>query len=79
MDSLHKEDRELILTMILEICNYNEYSNTIINNQDSKSHIDFFFFLSAIVQQKKLIDRIEEETAIIKDKNDVSILDFMTK
>ena len=64
--------------MILEICNYDEYTNMIINNQDSKSHIDFFFFLSAIVQQKKLIDMIEEEeTSSIKGKNDVSLLDFM--
>ncbi len=76
VDSLHKEDRELLLTMILEICNYDERNNMIINNQDSKSFIDYFFFLSAIVQQKKLIDMIEN-TSSIKSKNDVSLLDFM--
>ncbi|MER5176607.1 MAG: hypothetical protein ABJB76_05225 [Candidatus Nitrosocosmicus sp.] len=77
VDSLHMEDRELLLTMIIEICNYNECSNTIINNHDSKSHIDYLFFLSAIIQQKKLIDMIKAETFSIKDRNDVSLLDFM--
>ena len=31
IDSLHKEDRELLLKMILDICNYNEDYNQMIN------------------------------------------------
>ena len=50
---LHKEDRLLLLKMILEICSYNECTINIINIQDSQSPIDYFFFLlSMIIQQK---------------------------
>ncbi len=78
VDSLHKEDRELLLTMILEICNYDEYSNTIINNQDSNSFIDFFFFLSAIIQQQKLIDRFNKNPENIEITTTIkTLMDFM--
>ena len=58
IDSLHKEDRELLLRMILDVCNYNEDKNKIINIQDSKSYIDYFFLLSAILHQQKLINKL---------------------
>ena len=46
IDSLHKGDRELLLKMIFDICNYNEDYNKMINIQDSKLFIDYFFFLA---------------------------------
>jgi hypothetical protein len=38
--SIHKEDRLILLKMILEICSYDEYTINIINIQDSQSPID---------------------------------------
>ena len=58
--SLHKEDRELLLKMILEICRYDEYVSNIINIQDSQSIIDYLFFLFAILQQQKLINKLNK-------------------
>jgi hypothetical protein len=36
IDSLHMEDRHLLLKMILETCDYNECCNTIINKVEKK-------------------------------------------
>ncbi len=54
---LRKEDRLILLKMILEVCNYNECTSNIINIKDSQSSIYYFFFLLAIVLQQKQIDR----------------------
>ena len=55
IDSLHKDDRELLLKMILDICNYNEDKNKIINIQDSKSYIvDYFFLFSGYTTSTKI-------------------------
>jgi hypothetical protein len=59
--SLHKEDRESLLKMILEICSHDECVSNIINTQDFQSPIDYLFFLFAIIQQQKLIDRLNKE------------------
>ena len=48
--SLHKEDGELLLKMILEICSHDECVCDIINTCDSQSPIDYYFFLFAIIQ-----------------------------
>src|SRR6476646_9247809 len=45
--SLHKEDRLILLKMVLEVCSYDDYVNNVINNHDSQSNIDFLFFLLA--------------------------------
>jgi hypothetical protein len=58
--SLHKEDREPLLKMMLEICRYDEYVSNIINIQDSQSIIDYLFFLFAILQQQKLINKLNK-------------------
>jgi hypothetical protein len=64
--SLHKEDRESLLKMILEICSHDERVCDIINTQDFQSPIDFLFFLFAIIQQQKLINRINKERENIR-------------
>ena len=71
---LHKEDRLLLLKMILEICSYNERTSNIINIQDSQSPIDYFFFLLSMIIQQKRINRLN-----IDKKKDVTLLDFMYK
>jgi hypothetical protein len=76
IDSLHKGDRELLLKMIFEICNYNENYNKMINIQDSKSFVTYFFFLAELIQLQKLIDRANKNA---DKKKDVTILDFMSK
>ncbi len=58
IDSLHKDDRELLLKMILEICNYDEDRDMIINIQDSNLFINYFFFLAELIHQQKLINQL---------------------
>jgi hypothetical protein len=70
--SLHKEDRLILLKMILEICSYNEGIINTINIQDSRSNIDSFFFLLTITLLQK---KINELTA--GKKKDITLLDFI--
>jgi hypothetical protein len=76
IDALHMEDRHLLLKMILETCNYDEYSNMIINSEDSKSPIDYFFLITAIIQQQKLINKIKKNYGIESPMNK-TLVDFM--
>ncbi|MGN6613874.1 MAG: hypothetical protein ACTHKC_02415 [Candidatus Nitrosocosmicus sp.] len=73
--SLHKEDRLILLKMILEICRYNECVINVINIQDSQSNIDCLFFLLEMTLHQK---RLDELNASVK-KKDVTLLDFMSK
>jgi hypothetical protein len=70
----HKEDRLILMKMILEICIYNECVNNVINNQDSQSNIDSLFYLLAMLLQQKRIDEINATC-----KRDITLLDFMSK
>jgi hypothetical protein len=72
---LRKEDRLILLKMILEVCNYNEYTSNIINIKDSQSSIDYFFFLLAIVLQQKQIDRL----FVDKKKYVTTLFDHISK
>ena len=72
--SLHKEDRELLLKMIIDLCRYNEGICDIINFHDFQSPIDYLFFLFAMILQQKRIDRLNTG----KKKN-VTLLDFICK
>jgi hypothetical protein len=72
--SLHKEDRLILLKMILEICCYNECAINAINVQDSQSNIDHLFFLLAMILQQKKINILNMEK-----KRDLTLLDFMYK
>ncbi len=72
--SLHKEDRLILLKMILEICNYSEYIINTINIQDSQSNIDSLFFLWTITLLQKKINKLNTG----KKKN-VTLLDFIYK
>ena len=77
--SLHKGDRELLLKMILEICDYNESSfDTIANNKESESHMMNLFFLLVIIQQQGLLNKINKNLDI-KNKASTSLLDFMPR
>jgi hypothetical protein len=67
---LHKEDQQILLKMILEICNYNEHLNVIINSDDSTSSIDYSFFFATILIQQKLTNMIDKNSNM-KIKTDV--------
>ena len=78
--SLHKEDRELLLKMILEICSHDGCVCDKINTQDFQSPIDYLFFLFAIIQQQKLINRLNknlDEAGITTTTTNRTLLDFM--
>jgi hypothetical protein len=72
--SLHKEDRLILLKMILDICCYNECAINAINVQDSKSNIDHLFFLLAMILQQKRINGLNAGCS--KKKKEVTLLDF---
>lgn len=56
--ALYKEDGELLLKMISEICYYDVFLSSTINGLDSKSSIKLLFYLGAILQQKLIIKMI---------------------
>src|SRR4051794_27425750 len=58
LSALHKEDRLILLKMVLEVCSYDECAINIINTQDFQSPIDFLFFLLVIILQQKRIYRL---------------------
>ena len=75
--SLHKEDRSILLKMVLEVCSYDDNAINIINIQDSQSNIDYFFFLLSMILQQKRIDMLNTDET--KNTKDVTLLDFMCK
>ena len=75
--ALHKEDRLILLKMVLEICSYNEHINNVINIRDSQSNIDFLFFLLTIILQQKRINMLNADEN--KKTKDATLLDFMCK
>jgi hypothetical protein len=81
LDSLHKEDRETLLKMILEACcSYDEPCNQMIHEKDSESCITYLFFMSLIIQQQKMINRIgkdENADSELKSIRGTTLLDFM--
>ncbi len=76
IDALHVEDRRILLKMILETCSYSEYCNMVINRWDSEYPIDYLFFLKAITQQQKLINKISKNYGIEISINK-TLVDFM--
>jgi hypothetical protein len=75
LDSLDKDDRLILLKMILEVSSYNEDICSMINIENSESYTDLMFFMLAILLQQKRIDR---SNTSVKEK-DVTLLDFMCK
>jgi hypothetical protein len=73
--SLHKDDRLILLKMVLEVCSYDERAINIINIEDSQAPIDFLFFLLSVILQQKRIERLNTSD---KKKN-VTLLDFLYK
>ena len=78
IDAMHMEDRQILLKMILEICNYNEYCVMVTNSGDSESCITYFFFLTAMLKQQKLIDKISKNHGIETSINK-TLVDFMPR
>ncbi len=76
ISALHKEDRLILLKMILEVCGYNEYTSNIINIKDSQSNIDFLFLLLAMIIQQNRINILNVDGT---KKKGVTLLDFMQK
>jgi hypothetical protein len=75
--SLHKEDRLILLKIVLEICSYDECALNIINIQDSQSSIDFLFLLLTMILYQKRIDMLN--VGETKKSKDETLLDFMCK
>jgi hypothetical protein len=75
--SLHKEDRLILLKMVLEVCGYDECALNIINIQDSQSSIDFHFLLLTMIPYQKRIDMLNAGQT--KNTKDITLLDFMCK
>jgi hypothetical protein len=73
--ALHKEDRELLSKMILEVCSYGEDICKTINIEDYQSPIDHYFFLLVIIQQQKLLERLNAGNV----KKDITLLNFMSE
>ena len=70
-----KEDRLILLKMVLEVYSYDECAINIINIQDSQSPIDYFFFLFGMLLQQKRINRLNTQGKI----KEITLLDFMYK
>ena len=70
-----KEDRLILLKMVLEVYSYDECAINIINIQDSQSPIVYFFFLFGMLLQQKRINRLNTQGK----KKEVTLLDFMYK
>ena len=61
--------------MILDLCSYKEDVNKVINRQDFQSPIDYLFFLLALLQQQKLINKINVDFC----NKEITLLDFMPR
>jgi hypothetical protein len=81
IDSLHREDGELLLKLILEICiNRDNSYNQTMAKKDSEPCIDYPFFISLIVLQQKLINEIGEDANAdrgSKNLRDTKLIEFM--
>lgn len=81
--SLHKDDSETLLKMILEACSLNSEScNQNINDKDSESCITYLFFISLLIHQQKTINRIGKDCNTdneVKHGKDVSLLNYMVE
>ena len=71
---IHKEDRLILLKMVLEVCSYDECAINIINIEDLQAPIDFLFFLLSIILQQKRNERLNETR-----KKNLTLLDFIYK
>jgi len=70
-----KEDRLILLKMVLEVYSYDECVINIINIEDSQTPIDYFFFLFGMLLQQKRINRLNTQGKI----KEITLLDFMYK
>jgi hypothetical protein len=70
-----KEDRLILLKMVLEVYSYDECAINIINIQDLQAPIDYFFFLFGMLLQQKRINRLNTQGK----KKEITLLDYMYK
>ena len=75
--SLHKDDRLILLKMVLEVCIYDENTINIINFQDSQSSMDFLFLLLTMILYQKRIDMVNVDED--KKTKEVTLLNFINK
>jgi hypothetical protein len=73
--ALHKENRLILLKMILEVCSYNEGVSNIINVENSESYSDLMVFMLTMMMQQKIIDELNATGK----KKDVTLLDFISE
>jgi hypothetical protein len=74
--SLHKDDRENLLRMLVDCCYDSLGEGAVKMLIDKDSSISVLFLFSLVVQNQKLINRIKKA----KDKNtkvDVNLIDFI--
>ena len=74
LESLDKEDRLILLKMIMDVSNYNEGISSIINRENSESYSDLMFFLLTMMLQQKKLDRSNTSGR----ERDVTLLDFIS-
>ncbi len=53
IESLHKDESDILLRMIIDVCNYNECLNSMIN-RNSEPWYNYLFFLNVILQLQLL-------------------------
>jgi hypothetical protein len=75
--SLHKDDRERLLKMLVECCEgLNENSAKTVIDSNSKSSVSFLFILCLVMQYQKLLNHMER-SKWKNAKTEVTLLDFM--
>lgn len=76
INSLHKEDREQFLKMLVECCNgLGEGAANIIMEKDSKS-VSVHFFFCLVLQNQKLIDRLKTSA---EEKENIKTIDTLVE
>jgi hypothetical protein len=63
--------------MIIEICSHKECSSKIIIIEDSKSCIDYLFFLLVLIQQQQKIMDILLNYEDVNNEKKITLLDFI--
>ncbi len=76
--ALHKDDREQILSMLVDCCydNLDDGAGKMLSDKASISNISILFFVCLVLQNQKLINEIKRSSEK-NVKTDVNLLDFI--